>query len=610
MKRTCHTSLAVLVAALAMATAHNLYSAPLPEVRLSGNRVETARHVITLAPSGLPQQITVKIEQSEIPLAWRDKRLSVGQLSALGRGDVLRGPVAVQAVVDQQPVEAEVRQPAKPAVKNGQVVCRSTLEAGSVQVSLDLAYGRDGSVRGTITYRGGKVDVLELVVPIESRVDTVVAGQPVADSVKQYPAAAFTVGTKQGLAWGNSDADAKQAGGSPQPGVLTHLYVGSGDQGFTWLCDGANGWTVDPEASTMIIDRNDDLEPTWHIRFVNHTATLSRKTVDFALLTHPSTIKPSDHRRQAWLAWPDAQGGAATARLSLADWENAKARPQLRADAAVALESRVDYAILSGPAGGDALSAKQNHTDTYPIPLMRYLAGTQTGNVVRLRSNAVDITNPGADPAADRALLGRALLFDIGLDAAKLANLDQARNVLVALQRFGYFEDDGKTEFIPFWRSSSIVRFGQPFSSEDLFEAEAENPLAEVYVSVYCRPTDGGKRKVMIVVVNESDQPVRDSLYILNPAHVFGGENVISGRDVVAKYDFTRIDERSDWGQPGAVWTSRGTCLVDLEDHGRVDRFRFEDGIDSYGPTVFIPARSFRILGAVGGRLDERERRR
>jgi hypothetical protein len=599
-----------LVVVLVLAMNDRLQSAPLPDLKLSGNRVETARHIITLAPSGLPQQIAVKMDASEIPLAWRSRRPSPNQLTALGRGDVLRGAVAVQAVVDEQMVEAQIRQPARPAVRNGQVVCQSKLEVGPVQVSLDLAYGRDGSMRGTITYSGGKVDVLELVVPIESRVDTVVAGQPVADAVKQYPDAAFSVGTKQGLAWGNSDTDAKQAGGSPQPGVLTHLYVGSGDQGFTWLCNGANGWTVDPKASTMTIDRNDGLEPTWHIRFVNHTATLSRKTVEFALLTHPSTIKPSDHRRQAWLAWPDAQGGAATAKLSLADWEKAKARPQLRADAAIALESTVDYAILSGPAGGDALSAKRNHTDTYPIPLMRYLAGTQTGNVVRLRSNAIDITNPGADPATDRVLLGRALLFDIGLDAARVANLAQARNVLLALGRFGYFEDDGQTEFIPFWRSSSIVRFGQSFSGEDLFETESENPLAEVYVSVYCRPIDGGKRKVMIVVVNESDQPVRDSLYIMNPAHVFDGENVISGKDVVAKYDFTGIDERSDWGQPGAVWTSRGTCLEDLEDHGRVDRFRFEDGIDSYGPTVFIPAHSFRILGAVGGQLDKRGRRR
>jgi hypothetical protein len=184
-----------------------------------------------------------------------------------------------------------------------------------------------------------------------------------------------------------------------------------------------------------------------------------------------------------------------------------------------------------------------------------------------------------------------------------LANLADARDVLVALERFGYFEDDGQTEFIPVWRSSAIVRFGQPFSSQDLFETESEDPLAEVYVSAYCRPTGDGHRKVMIVIANESDQPVRDSLYILDPARVFDGENLLTGREVVGQYDFSAIDERSDWGRPGAVWTSRGACLEDLEDQGRVDRFRFEDGVDSYGPTVFIPAHSFRILGAVGGKI-------
>jgi len=606
MKHTIHPNtnlkraILPLLGFFALSTASSLYSAPLPELELSGNKIETARHVITLGPSGLPEQVAIKIDDSEIPLALRGKSLSDGQLNVLGRGNVLRGPVAVQAVVDEQTVAAEVTQPAEPALKNGRVVCQSKLKLGPVEVLLNLSYAREGSLHGSLTYEGNPVEVLELVVPIKSRVDTVVAGQPVAERVQQYAAGDFAVGKDEGLAWGNSAADAKQAGNTPQPGVISRLYVGGGDQGFTWLCNGESGWTVDPKASTMTIERNENLEPSWHIRLVNHAAKLGRKTVEFALLTHPATSKPADHRRQAWLQWPGKNAAPATANLTLAAWKESKASPLLRADAATVLESTGDYALLTGPAGGDAISAEQNHTDTYPIALVRYLAGTQTGNVTRLRSNAAELIQPGANPAADRVLLGRALLLDIGLDASRLANLVEAKNLLTALWRFGYFEEDGQTEFIPYWRSSSIVRFGQPFSSEDLFETEVENPLAEVYVSAYVRPASGGKRKLMIVVVNESDHPVRDSLYILNPAHVFAGENMVGGRDVVEQYDFTAIAERSDWGKPGAAWTARGVCLEDLEDQGLVERFRFEDGVDSYGPSVFVPAHSFRILGATG----------
>ena len=606
MKRSLFSSIVVALGIVfSLPGAHGQTAA----IELNNNELQTPRHVISLAPSGLPSQIAIKIDEQEKPLAYRDDDLGPAQLRQLGRGNTLKNPIAIQAVIDAKVVEAEIAKAAKPEAKGDSVVCESEMTFGDTSVSLDLTYGADGSIQGSIVYGGGKVDALEMIIPFNTIVDSVVAGQPTADKVQAYPPTAYTVGTRQGLAWGNSEADAQDLGAVAKPGVLTHMYVGNGDQGFTWLCNGADGWTVDPKASTMTVERNENLEPVWHIRLVNHTAELrGRNKIEFALLTHPATAKPASHRRKAWLDWPVQNNEPATAGLSLATWQQAKPQDLVRADAATVLEGITDYALLDGPAGGDALSAEKNHTDTYPIELIRYLAGTHTGNIARLKSNAVDISNPGADPAADRVLLGRALLLDIGLDVGALANLTDGKRVLEALLNFGYFENDEKTEFIPYWRSSQIVRFGQPFSTDDVFETDMKDPLAEVYVSAYVRPTEDGKRKVMIVVVNESNHSVRDSLYILNPSHIFDGVNILTSRSVISKLDFTNINERSDWGKPGATWV-QGYCLEDLEDHGRVDLFRYEDGIESYGPNLFIPPHSFRILGGIGGQPENQRLR-
>ncbi|MCX6931145.1 MAG: hypothetical protein NTZ29_00415, partial [Verrucomicrobia bacterium] len=122
-------------------------------------------------------------------------------------------------------------------------------------------------------------------------------------------------------------------------------------------------------------------------------------------------------------------------------------------------------------------------------------------------------------------ILGRALVHDIGVDVAGLANCTYAADVVNALESFGYFKNDGQTEFLPYWRAEDfgigLVRYGEQFEADAKqgFALTTENPAGRVRVSLFLRPTPENSpvgRKVMMVLVNESDHPVRELLYVEN----------------------------------------------------------------------------------------------
>ena len=586
--------------------------ASLPEIKLEGNQVETARHLFTLDPSGLPAQIEIKPDPRELPLANRGPRAkapSADALRGIGRGPQLRAPLRLRFNVKGQTADAKIVEPAKPSMAEGKISCVSKLAAGPLTVALKLSYERDGAIFGELSYEGkkAKVEGLTLVADLEGAVDQALPGGPVTSRLRAYPAEEFALSAEEGLVWGNAADDAKGRGRS-LPGVVPHLFVGSGDRGFTWLSAPGAGWIVDKKLSTMSLERDQEGHVAWQVRFINHPTTVTgQKTVSFALLTHPATFRPVGSRRQCWTDWPAAARDAAKASpLTLQARASAarESRSHHQAGSATIYESLSGYSLLAGAAGGDALSAAKNHAETWPVGLFRYLAGTHTGLAVRLRSNSASLIRAGMSRAADRVLLGRALLHDIGLDASRLAHLNDAVRVVKALHEFGAFEPDQMTEFIPYWRTSEIVRFGEIFSKDDPFQLGKENPLARVYVSAYVRLGNRNRgRKALIVIANESDKPVRDQLYVLNPGRLFGGPNRLERKSVIGRYDFTALSDTSDWGKPGllsrAAFRSRAV-LEDAEDHGVVGQPASKRGLETYGPMVHVPAYGFRILYGTG----------
>jgi hypothetical protein len=145
------------------------------------------------------------------------------------------------------------------------------------------------------------------------------------------------------------------------------------------------------------------------------------------------------------------------------------------------------------------------------------------------------------------------------------------------------------------------VRFGETFSRDDAFNTTTADPLRDVRVSVLRRPVEGRPRSThaVFVIVNEGHAAVRDQLYILDPGSVFGGPNSLDNATVVDLYDFSSLPNNSDWGKPGVrAVTSRGNTpvLQDLEDNGVVFRASSRDGMETYGPTIFVPPHGFRLL--------------
>jgi hypothetical protein len=330
--------------------------------------------------------------------------------------------------------------------------------------------------------------------------------------------------------------------------------------------------------------------------------------VPFALLVHPSARRPADFRKKAWLAWTG--GAAARKDMTLAARRSAGATGVVRADAGTVYEALCDALLLDGPAGGAARSASHGHAATFPVDLFRYLAGTHTGLPARIVSNANALATAGDTRAHDRIVLGRALANDVGLDASSLTHIADAARVAKALMEFGYFEADGKTEFIAYWRNDDALRFGEVYGAGDAFKVDAENPVGNVRVSAYVRPADprrGEPYKALIVILNEGDAPVRDQLYVTKPARLFGRRNELRFEQVAGDYDFSSMPEDSDWSKTGVVFSmgrmsKRYKVLKDVEDDGVVWQTSTKSGQEVYGPRIYVPAQSFRLLYGTGRR--------
>ncbi|MEO5367716.1 MAG: formylglycine-generating enzyme family protein, partial [Magnetococcus sp. WYHC-3] len=253
---------------------------------------------------------------------------------------------------------------------------------------------------------------------------------------------------------------------------------------------------------------------------------------------------------------------------------------------------------------------------------------------VQLRSNGGALATPGGSLAVDNMILGRALLHDIGVEIAGLASRANAADVLNALEAFGYFKNDGQTEFLPYWRAEDfgigLVRYGELYEAEVKagFAVTTDNPAGRVRVSVYMRP-DGTKnepaRKALMVIVNESDKPVRDYLYVENPAYLFGSYNKITSDDVLAELDYSQIPDDSDWRRSASISTRPALdlkeikvaikfktqkasklssavaigSLQDLLSNGYVQTTKMGPGFAMYGP-IHIPARGMRLLMGSG----------
>ncbi len=616
-KRTgkrCHRMWGVLLALslCVVSTVRGVHAGESPAVRLADGVIESGRVRFTPAPSGLPAQITIQATPHELPLAARgSKEVDASATKGMGRGPQLAAPVTLVATVDGGEVQATAAEPATPAVKDGAVHTAAKLSAGELALDVACRYLAGGAVSIEVTCGpdGVMVDALALVLTLADPVDVVIPGPPVANEVQTYKPVSFSLpAQEEGVLWANAGAQAPKDGRS-LAGVPVPLFAGSGDRGFTILPVEPKTWPVDPARPVAFVEKDKDGRYVLRIRLINRKTTLKAgQKLSLTLLAHPAAAEAVPDRKRLWLDPPVED-------LSVPDftpsaWQKAKRFAAVRADRATLYEGKADLSVLAGPAGGHALSAEQDLMDTIPLRLFRFLAGTHTGLAARLQPNSALLIRPGANPRADRAALGRALLHDIGLDASGLAHLSHAARVVQALERFGCFAADGMTEVVPYWRSRSVLRYGEVFQTDGAFNLSDTDPLAQVYVSALIR-YDSDKRRntrrALFVIVNESDAPVRDQLYITAPKRLFGKTNRLTMGEVTKSYDFSGIPEDSDWEKKSLAGTDRlktKAVLMDLEDGGVVNRTVYKDSVDVYGPHLHVRPHDFRLLyGSGSGRV-------
>ena len=607
-------------------------SAVRADVAVSDRTITTPRHVFTVDDVGLPAQLEIRAFTNDIPLAWRgEKEWPMSVIKLVNRGPQLINPLRIEAIVDKTTVPATADAPAVLNKTDKGVEATTTWQAGSLKGRLNLVYAEDGSMTGQITYnaKGTDLERLDLVMELPGSVDTAIAGNPAeALSGKEPLAPGFgALEPGFGVIW--SDGPTPVGNGERQKGQIRHFFLGNGDRGFTWLANGEDGFAIRGKEPSMTVERKRDGTVIWKIAIANQPPRGGEQTAAFTLLVHPSRLPAADRRQQQWQSWTEK---AATPALDAASREALTGDNILvRAEAASVCEAVASRAILEGAIGGDALTAAETIADHFPLAIFRYLTAPHTALAVQLRSNGGALTAPGGSPAVDNMILGRALLHDIGVDIAGLASRANAADVLNALEAFGYFEDDGQTEFLPYWRAADfgigLVRYGELFEAEVKagFAATTENPSGRVRVSLYIRPVVGPEgepgRKALMVLVNESDEPVREFLYVENPAYPFGTYNKITSANVLAQHDYSYIPGDGDWGRSTTIKTQpmldssqikvtirlktqkdksvRAAAVVgSLEDvisKSYVQTTKMGPAFAMYGP-VHIPARGMRLL--------------
>lgn len=275
---------------------------PFTPITVQGNVLNMYKHSIVVSPSGLPEQLTIKPDDRDLPLEARieKKKVSDSKLVELGRGPQLRAPMRFEAIVNGNKVRSEPKEPAQ-AVRTwkSEVEFRSTVSVGLIEVSLQPRYDCDGSLTVDLTYGAEQpveVESLELVMEIAGPVDMCVAG-----GYGMEPASGWdmTVPDGEGIVWDSAK--------DMEPFELYYscfvpwMYFGSGDRGWTWMCDSDKGWVLDRDGSCITLERNEQGEVTVRVKLVNHPATISgKRSTTFALLTHPAKPKESQYRRIAW----------------------------------------------------------------------------------------------------------------------------------------------------------------------------------------------------------------------------------------------------------------------------------------------------------------------
>ena len=281
---------------------------PFEPLQLKGDTIETIKQTTTLAPSGFPAQISIKPDRRELPLEKRESpsQMTTTELLAIGRGPQLRAPMRLEAVVDGKRASAHVVQPFKPVRQwASELELASKLKLGPLDVDLLTQYDCDGALTCKLSYgsdKAAELELLEMVMDVAGPVGLRVGG---AYGMQPASGMEMTLPEDEGIVWDSANHEHLEPFSLYYSKFVPFFYFGSGDRAWTWLCSTDREWTLDRDGSTMTLERNARNEVTWRVKFVNHkTRIAGRRTLEFAVFTHPVKPRPKNYRLTAWLDWP------------------------------------------------------------------------------------------------------------------------------------------------------------------------------------------------------------------------------------------------------------------------------------------------------------------
>ncbi|MFO7870212.1 MAG: hypothetical protein R6V03_02130 [Kiritimatiellia bacterium] len=590
-------------------------------VEVDDKEVITARHRFRIGPSGLPAQIFIKPDKRELPASCRKdpEKATDEMLIARGRGPQLRKQIELIARLNGKGIVLSPEEEAGLVdLKPAEAIYESVLAGGTLRVRSRARYTCDGALvlelRASAVKRT-RLEELSLVMEPQGAVDTVYTGLPADFDAARYEHGALDLRPRKGTGeiWNSSDARAS----SPH-GILRYagfMFVGSGDRGFTFY-----GPAVGKDGTPVALTRGETGRLTWRMPLLGGPGVIDageeQELQTAVIQVHPAVFRAPGFRREQWLSWGSCSftNAPVFGRMNLLSLREARIEaaegkaelPVLPSPLGVTLEAFGRGLVLGGTAGAHVPSRDRDLTDLYPLSLFRYFCGTHTGLPAWVRPNVRDILTPGDDPSPGRQVLGRALLNDIGVHPAGLAQPVDFLRVTRIMEAFGAYSGDGWTEVIPYWRSDALARYGEKFSEDDGFELTREDPCKRVHITIYRRPEDPGRLargyKAVLVVMNETETPVRERVFLPDPGKLLRGGNRTTGMDILKRMDFSKAGAVRD----GKAWHPRAfasfhgyyrnPALKDLEDSGIIPqastKLRDED---IYGP-VFIRSGDFRLL--------------
>lgn len=277
-------------------------------VTLTRDRAPWEHNALGTEHTVIPPYTPIKVKKTTLSVWGRDITIGPGGLPGkiLNQGeDILAAPMRLEAVIDGKP---QAWAPATVTVTKrapDRVELTGVAQVAGAPVTVDAFLEYDGWYQLAVKLGtgAGKVDSLDLVIPLWEKADTVDFMRGWYMSNNGRYAGAIPPG--EGVVW---ESGKLSPCGDYWGSFVPQMFIGNGDKGLWVLAPNREDWVLDGKRSTVTLERVNG-KPQLRIRFLaGQTALDAPRLFDLVLLPEPVKPLPADWRAIAW-AYPTAHYG-------------------------------------------------------------------------------------------------------------------------------------------------------------------------------------------------------------------------------------------------------------------------------------------------------------